>query len=160
LRKSASDSCMKFPFAALLIFVSLLSTHAFASLGGDAASVDADVAQMRAGRSIEQAATYTVQQLNTDSGTTVREYVSFGGRVFAVSWQGSFVPDMQQLLGSYFDQYSAAVKANREAYRGRRPLDIQLPGLVVQMTGYARHFHFRAYIPQQVPAGAKLGDIR
>ncbi|MGB9195289.1 MAG: DUF2844 domain-containing protein, partial [Terriglobales bacterium] len=75
-------------------------------------------------------------------------------------WQGQFVPDMQQLLGTYFDKYSAAVKANKEAHIGRHPLDLQLPGLAVQMNGYARNFHFRAYIPQRVPAAAKLGDIQ
>ena len=154
---------MKFLPSSLLIFliiVYLLPLRAFAALGGDGASVDADAAQMRASKVVEQTGTYKVHQLKTESGTMVREYVSPAGKVFAVSWQGPFVPDMQQLLGSYFDQYSAAVKASKESHVGRRPLNLQLPGLVVQMNGYAHNFHFRALIPQQVPAAANLGDIQ
>ncbi len=147
-----------FPSVMMILYLSAMP--AFAALGGDAASIDTDVAQMRASRGVEQTDAYTVHQLKTQSGTMVREYLSPSGKVFAVSWQGQFVPDMQQLLGTYFDKYSAAVKANKEAHIGRHPLDLQLPGLAVQMNGYARNFHFRAYIPQQVPAAAKLGDIQ
>src|ERR1700722_19006066 len=41
--------------------------------------------------------------------TVVDEYVSPAGTVFAVAWHGPFVPDMQQILGSYFGQSGATV---------------------------------------------------
>ena len=119
---------------------------------------------MKASEKLTQASAYTVHQFTGASGTVVREYVSSAGssagNVFAVAWQGPFFPDMQQLLGSYFDQYSAAVKANKDAHIGRHPLNLQLPGLVVQMNGYMRAYHFRAYIPEQVPAGVKEEELR
>jgi hypothetical protein len=115
---------------------------------------------MKGSEQLKQASAYTVHQLTSPSGTVVREYVSPAGKVFAVAWQGPFFPDMQQLLGSYFDQYSAAIKANKEAHLGRHPLSLQLPGLVVQMNGYMRAYHFRAYIPEQVPAGVKEEELR
>ena len=118
------------------LFSPLVSPSAFGALGGDAASVDSDRAQMKASEKLTQASDYTVHQFTGASGTVVREYISSAGssagNVFAVAWQGPFFPDMQQLLGSYFDQYSAAVKVNKDAHIGRRPLNLQLPGLVVQ----------------------------
>ncbi|MFZ3342689.1 MAG: DUF2844 domain-containing protein [Terriglobales bacterium] len=151
---------MKALVATLAVVVCLFSPFAFGSLGGDAASVDSDRAQMKGSEQVTQASSYTVHQLTSASGTVVREYVSPAGHVFAVAWQGPFFPDMQQLLGSYFDQYSTAVKANKDAHVGRHPLNLQLPGLVVQMNGYMRAYHFRAYIPQQVPAGVKEEALR
>jgi hypothetical protein len=97
--------------------------------------------------------------LTGESGTVVREYVSPSGNVFAVAWQGQFFPDMHQLLGTYFNQYSAAVKANKEARVGRHPLNLQLPGLTVQLNGHMRAYHFRAYVPQQIPAGVKQEEL-
>ncbi|MGA9354454.1 MAG: DUF2844 domain-containing protein [Terriglobales bacterium] len=144
-----------FSLAVVVSLFSSFSSRAFGALGGDVASVAADRAQMKAGDVQKQTSSYAVHELQGESGTVVREYVSPSGNVFAVAWQGQFFPDMQELLGTYFDQYSAAVKANKEARVGRRPLNVQLPGLTVQLNGHMRAYHFRAYVPQQVPAGVK-----
>ena len=146
--------------ASLAVVVCLIPLQASAALGGDTASVEVDSARMKGSREVKQEAAYAVHQLKSDSGTVVREYISPAGNVFAVTWQGQFVPDMQQLLGSYFEQYSAAVRVNRETHVGRRPLSLQLPGLVVETNGYMRHYHFRAYIPQQVPAGVRQEEMQ
>ncbi len=151
---------MKVLVATLAVVVSLFSPRAFAALGGNAASVDADRAQMKASEELKEASSYTVHQFTGASGTVVREYVSSAGNVFAVAWQGPFFPDMQQLLGSYFEQYSAAVKASKEAHAGRHPLNLQLPGIVLHLNGYMRAYHFSAYVPQQVPAGVKEEELR
>jgi len=151
---------MKTLIGGLLAVASFFCGQSYAALGGDAASVEADRAHMNAQLQVTQSAAYTLHELKTDNGTVVREYVSASGSVFAVAWQGPFVPDMQQLLGSYFEQYSNAVKANKEVRAGRHPLDLQLPGLVVQSSGYMRARHFRAYIPQQVPAGVKKAELQ
>jgi hypothetical protein len=150
---------MKSLWAGLALFVSLSPIAAYAGLGGNVASVEADRAQMKGTIVSRQASSYTVHEIKASSGTTVREFASPAGTVFAVAWQGPFVPSMQQLLGTYFNQYSAAVKANKATYVGRRPLNLQLPGLTVQMNGYMRAFHFRAYIPEQLPAGAKQEEL-
>lgn len=151
---------MKALVASLAVVVCLIPMQAYAALGGDVSSIEADSARMKASREVKQVAAYAVHQLTGMSGTVVREYVSPAGNVFAVAWQGPFVPDMQQLLGSYFDKYSAAVKANKETHVGRRPLSLQLPGLVVETNGYVRHYHFRAYVPQAVPAGVRQEDMQ
>jgi len=143
-------------FALLVCFSAL---PAVAALGGNASSIDADQAQMKGSVELKQSTAFTVHQIKAPTGTTVREYVSPTGTVFAVAWNGPFLPDMRQLLGTYFDQYSAGAKADKASYVGRRPLNVQLPGLVVQMTGHVRDYHGRAYLPNQVPAGVKAEDL-
>jgi len=141
------------------LIVCLSALPASAALGGDVSSIDADQAQMKGSVELQQSGAFTVHQIKAPSGTTVREYVSSAGTVFAVAWNGPFLPDLQQLLGGYFDQYSAGVKAAKASYVGRRPLNIQTSGLVVQMTGHVRDYHGRAYLPTQVPTGVKAEDL-
>ena len=144
--------------AALLVAASL---PAAASLGGDVTTVQADQAQMKASRRVTQAAAYAVHEMQS-SGLLVREYVSPAGKVFAVTWQTAGHPNMQQLLGSYYDQFQHAappqVGATRRARRA--PVAIHTPGLVVEIGGVPRHIVGRAYDPQQLPANVSLTDIR
>ena len=106
------------------------------------------------------AASYSVQEIQSPAGTVVREYVSSAGKVFAIAWQGEWPPDMRQLLGSYFDQYSQAAKAQSSARVGRRPLMIEQSGLVVEMGGHPRAFTGRAYVPQMLPSGVHAEEIQ
>jgi hypothetical protein len=131
-----------------------------ASLGGDFASVQSDMAKMQATLRTTSASAYTVHQMQAPTGVTVNEYVSPAGQVFAVSWQGPSHPDLRQLLGAYFDQFTQAVQAQRAQRRGHGPLLIQQLGLVVQISGHPRAFQGKAYVPQMLPAGVRAEDIR
>ncbi len=145
------------PGMALLLLLAPL--HANAALGGDVTSIEADRAQMNGKLQVRPADAYTVHEIAGANHAVVREYISPVGVVFGVGWEGQFMPNMQQVLGAYFDQYSQAVKEQKAGYVGRRPLNIQLPGLVVQMNGHMRGFVGRAYIPEQVPEGVKVEDL-
>lgn len=131
-----------------------------ASLGGDFASVQSDVAKMQATLRTTSASAYTMHQIQAPTGVTVNEYVSPAGQVFAVTWQGPSHPDLRQLFGSYFDQFTQAVEAQRAGHRGHGPLMIQQSGLVVQISGHPRSFQGKAYLPQMLPAGVRAEDIR
>lgn len=131
-----------------------------ASLGGDVTSVQADQAKMQGTLRTISSDSYTVHEIQASSGVAVKEYVSPGGKVFAVTWQGPFHPDLRQLLGAYFAQYVEAVQAQQAHRRGHGPLLIQQTGLVVQMSGHMRSFSGKAYIPQMLPAGVYAVDIR
>lgn len=135
----------------------LLPLTSFAALGGDQASIVGDQAHLKASIRTTRSAAYTVHEMQAPTGTAVREYVSPAGKVFAVAWQGPFVPDMKQLLGAYFDQFARAARAPR---KGHGPLFISQPGLVVESAGHMRHFIGRAYIPEMIPADARLESIR
>ena len=137
----------------------LFSLMAFAALGGNVASIEGDRAQLNGSVTQRQTPAYTVHEIKGASGTVLREYVSSAGNVFAVAWHGQFAPDMRQLLGSYFDQYTAAVEADKSGHVGRRPLNLRLPGLVIQTNGYMRAYHMRTFIPEQVPGGVKEEEL-
>ena len=133
---------------------------AAASLGGTATTVEADRARMQASLEMTRKSQYTVHELHSPNQVVVREFVSPTGIVFGVAWQGPSRPDLQQLLGGYFAEFTQAAKAQKERQPGRRMLRIEEPGLVVENGGHARAFHGRAYIPQMVPAGVAPEDIQ
>lgn len=133
---------------------------ALANLGGDVTTVEADRAKMEATLQTTSRQLYTVHEMHTANNVTVREFVSPAGKVFGVAWEGASRPDMQQLLGSYFDQYTQAAKAQSAKRVGRGPLLVQQPGFVLQMGGHMRALVGRAYIPQLVPAGVQLEELR
>jgi hypothetical protein len=137
---------------------------AWAALGGDIASVQSDQFHMQGSLRTTVTGSYTVHEIQSAAGTVVREYVSSSGKsagkVFAIGWQGPWPPDMRQVLGSYFEQYVQAAKAQRAARVGRRPLVIEEPGLVMQVGGHPRGFVGRAYVPEMLPAGVRAEDIQ
>jgi Protein of unknown function (DUF2844) len=144
--------------AASLVILSFC-LPALAALGGDVSSIDADSAHMKATVNVAQTDNYEVHEMKTPSGTVVREFVSPAGRVFAVAWHGPFVPDMQQILGAYFQQFSAALQARKKQY-GHAPLNIQEPGLVVQAGGHMRAYVGRAYVPEMLPQDVRADEIK
>lgn len=123
-----------------LVAILLLPLPVLASLGGDATSVQDDQAKMQASLRSNSGNSYSVHEMQTPAGVAVREYVSAAGKVFAVTWQGPFHPDLRQLLGTYFDQYVQAVQAQQAQHRGHGPVLIQQAGLVVQITGISGQY--------------------
>ena len=146
----------------LVMAAALVATAApaWGSLGGDAASVQADQIHLQGTRTLKAANSYTVHEIQAASGTVVREYVSAAGKVFAIAWHGPWMPDMRQLLGSYFDQYAQANQAQRGARMRRGPILINQPGLVVQIGGHQRAFAGRAYVPEMLPSGVSAENIQ
>jgi hypothetical protein len=136
----------------------LLPIPASASLGGDVTSVQTDQAKMQGSLRTSSNNSYTIHEIQASTGVAVKEYVSPAGKVFAVAWQGPFHPDLRQLLGTYFDQFSQAEQAQRAQRHG--PVLIQQPGLVVQISGHMRSFWGKAYVPQMLPPGVHVEDIR
>ncbi len=143
--------------AILSLFCFCLSGSALAALGEGEASIALDQAQMKATRRVVAASQYTVHEIQTSAGTMVREYVSLDGLVFAVSWKGPLMPDLQQVLGGYFAAYRAA---GRSQLVRRGSLRLQQPGLVVHSGGRMRAFSGLAYLPQQLPANVTADELQ
>jgi hypothetical protein len=130
---------------------------AFAALGGDAASVNADVAKMKGQARATAVSGYTVSEITLPSGTILREYISPGGKVFAVTWKGMMPPDLQQTLGTYFEQYKAATAtAPRE---GHHHQTVRQPDLVVSTGGHMRAWRGVAYVPSLLPPNFSLDEL-
>ena len=134
---------------------------ASAALGEDITSVQADQALMQGSLITIREKAYTVNEIKSPSGIVVREYVSPGGKIFAVAWQGPFIPNFRQLFGTYFEQYSRAAQTrNSNRPRVRGPLLIREPGLVVLSGGHMRAFFGKAYVPEMVPQGVRFEEIQ
>jgi len=144
--------------AALMIL--FFTLPAWASLGGDVSTIQADQVHMQGTRRMIAAGPYTVHEIQASNRTVVREYVSADGKVFAVAWHGPWFPDMGQLLGSYFEQYQAAMQMQSSTHIVRRPVSVNQPGLVVQIGGHIRAFSGRAYVPEMLPSGVRVEDIQ
>jgi hypothetical protein len=131
-----------------------------ASLGGDVTSVQADQAKLQASLQTSSKNGYAIHEMRAQNNVVVREYVSSAGKVFGVAWQGPTRPDLQQLLGTYFQQFSQAAQAQKAQHSGRRPVVINEPGLVVEMSGHPRFFLGRAYVPGMLPSGVQAEEIQ
>jgi hypothetical protein len=141
--------------------IAALPVGASASLGGDVTTVDADRVRMKGSLlRIARTDAYTLHEVQSPVGTIVREFVSSNGTVFGVAWQGPWMPDLQQLLGSSFGSYTQAMASARRARKGHGPVLIQHGDLVVQTSGHARAFSGRVYITHLVPQGVSTDAIR
>jgi len=144
----------------LLLIVSLSCLPAMAALGGDLNSVQDDATQMKAAVKVQQKPAYAVHEITDKSKTVVREYVSPDGRVFGVAWQGLFMPNLTQILGTYLQQYHDAVEQEHAKVPGRHSLMINQPGLVVESSRRIRAYYGRAYVPDLLPQGVQPEEVR
>lgn len=143
----------------LCLAAALAAPRARAALGEPERSVADDRRALQAAaRSLTTRGGFTVHELAT-GGTTVREYVSADGLVFAVAWSGLSQPALEPLLGSYAAEYQAAAAATARV-RGRRAQQVTGPNLVVERWGHMRDLHGRAYAPALLPGGVSLDDIQ
>ncbi len=138
----------------------MLPGRAYAGLGGDIASVSRDGARMKAAIAVRQADRYTIHEMKAESGSTVRQFTTPEGRVFAVAWDGPFHPDYRQVLGPYFAALQAALQRSGPRQARRAPVMIETPDFVFQSFGHMRALAGRAYVPQMLPAGVSAEEIR
>ena len=138
------------------LVICAFSYSAFAALGGNVSSIQADQAHMRAQRRVIQNAAYSVHEMQTDSTTVVREFVSPQGKVFGISWQGPTRPDLQQVLGNYYSEFAASTPMRRM----HGPVTIRTQNLVIQSGGHMRALTGRAFVPAMVPTDVRLEDIK
>jgi hypothetical protein len=111
--------------------------------------------------SASTSASYTVRETTLGNGTVVREYLAADGSVVGLAWRGPQMPDLNDLLGSYFPQYVAGVKAVRAARGGARgPVSVDQSGLVVRSGGHMGAFSGQAWLPPALPAGVSGSDIQ
>jgi hypothetical protein len=150
--------------AGLILSSLLLPCRAAAALGGDEASVETDRQHLKAARAVRPSDTrYTVHELTTPYFTVVREYVGPDGKVFGVTWQGPFLPNIQQLLGNSYPEFAQAAQEARSAQPRRSrnaPLTVATPDLVVHSAGHTRSYFGRAYIPGMMPQGVDAQEVK
>ena len=102
---------------------------------------------------------YTVHEAQLETGTVVREYASASGQVFAVTWRGPVLPDLNQWLGGYFGVFKQGTDQSRLAGRRGASVNLVQEGLVVQSNGRMRNFFGHAYVPALVPPSIEINDV-
>jgi hypothetical protein len=143
--------------ASAALIAALSPCIAGAALGEPESSVQTDVAMLQGSIRTTEHASYRLHEIQLPSGTVLREFAGSDGKVFAVAWNGPNIPNLRQAFGRYFDTYVTAAKAK---HAGHTHLQIQQSDLVVQSNGHMRAFVGRAYLPQAVPSGVDLGELR
>ena len=133
------------------------SAPAWAVLGEYESSVTLDQQHLRGQHQAITRQGYTVHQITSGDRTVVKEYVSPAGLVFGISWQGPTLPNLEQLMGSYYAQVQQAAQSRT---RRRGPLVVRTDKLVVESGGHMRFFHGRAYVPSLLPKNVSGEVVR
>ena len=151
----------KFKIAGCILLVASLipSDRAHALFGESRDTISADFNAMKAVRraTVSQEG-YSVEEALSDA-TTVREYVSTSGVVFAIAWNGYVHADLEQLLGSYWSAYSVA-RQNTARIHGRKRQQVTTDTVVVETWGHMRDLRGRAYVPSMIPTGVNINEIK
>ena len=154
----ATRSCL---YLAALLVALCPPRAAQAALGGAATQAtdqtSAPGARLKFAVRQGTSASWRVQDVTLDSGTVVHEYIATAtGKVFAVSWSGRSLPDLEQFLGDYYSRYRGAARTPAIRHRLVR---LQDGDLVIQSAGHARRFEGHAFLPGQLPSGFTADDI-
>jgi len=152
---------------ALLGLLLVISTgEAMATLGQapmvapvGASATGVPVARQFAASSGTQSSLYTVHELLLENGTSVQEYATPAGLVFAVSWRGPVLPDLSSLLGTYFPTFKREVEQARLQGKRGSPVKIERDDLVVRSSGHMRDFFGHAYAPALIPPGVDIKNV-
>jgi hypothetical protein len=106
-----------------------------------------------------QSGVYRHHRTQLENGTTIDEYSMSAGSVFAVAWRGPVLPDLQILLGSYFEIFKATTEQTRASGVRGGPVTVDRDDLVLNSNGRMRNFFGYAYLPALVPGGVNIKDV-
>jgi hypothetical protein len=133
------------------------ATQAMATLGQAPSTLPAASVAMPASNT--SPSFYTTHEALLENGTTIREFATPAGVVFAVAWRGPVLPDLSALLGDYFKTFKAETEQARTLGKRGSPVTIQRSDLVVSSGGRMRNFFGYAYAPALVPTGVNIKDV-
>ena len=150
----------KFSRICLTLTALALAGPACAALGGvvGAAALPAQSStQARVAPRPVAPSSYTTHEVTTPAGTVVRQFAAADGRVFAVTWSGPAMPDLRQLLGTHFGDFTDTRDSSPRSHARR---NLENADLVVQSGGRMRAFSGRAYLPSKLPTGVLIDELR
>jgi hypothetical protein len=151
------SKAVRFLFFIVLIFYPVNSS--LAVLGEDRKSVEADLHVFAGEKESTVRKGYSVEIVK-GSIWTLQEYVDSQGKVFAVSWRGRGVPDLETLLGRYFPEYQSGLAERRKNPSLRRaPIQLKTDHLVIETGGKHRDLWGRIYLPAFIPDGVTEREI-
>lgn len=145
---------------ASLVFAAL---PARAVLGGDVSTVADDLARVRGERHavvIASASAVRTHEITMADGSSIREFVTPSGVVFAITWSTRFKPDLESLLGAHATTYAAAASEAMSAPGIRRHVELRRGDLVVHSTAHLNAYVGKAWLQSLVPQGVAVDALR
>jgi hypothetical protein len=128
------------------------------SLAGTSAP-SASSASVKAAAAAVTSGLYTPHEVQLTSGTVVTEFADTEGIVFAVTWIGPVLPNLDTLLGNHFSALMNEAQRSRAAGKRGAPINLNSGNLVLTSTGRMGHFSGYAYLPAGIPAGVSIADL-
>jgi hypothetical protein len=147
------------PSIGILVAISLMisTTEAFAALGQDRASIAVDHRVLASNAEVvTEGPGYQIHEMQLAQGATVHQYVSPNGKVFAIKWSGQRPPNLEQVLGAYYNDY---VQAARIHSAGHHLVQVKQDNVVITHVQYLRSYSGSAYVPALVPTGIDLNHL-
>lgn len=141
---------------AALVVLGLTST-ARAELGGSEFSMQLDQARANGELHTTSFAAYDRHEITTLDGASIHEFADRSGQIFAVTWHARGPIDLHQLLGAQYEKFAAA---STQARKDLHHTSVHLPDLVVDVSVIMRTFSGRAYLPNALPAGVAVQELR
>lgn len=148
----------------LTLIISATPLAAWATLGEDSSSIMNDASVLNA--QVSQVADYSVAAagsstpyqtniLETANGITIKQFV-YNGKVFAVTWHGTHVPDQNQLFGKYF----ATLQNATPTYASVAARQVNTNDFVSITNGWMGHYEGKALIPSLAPANVSINNVK
>ncbi len=134
---------------AILFMLMMATTPAWAALGSNVASVDADVQAFNGQHTLVAKTGFNLHQITMQDGSVINEYVSPAGTVFGVSWRGHRIPNFHQLLGTYLTNMQQGQRTN---VIPRRAVTIQGTDFMLTSFGRMMNYQGRAWVPSLIPS--------
>jgi hypothetical protein len=154
--KSIRRACVR--GCAVLVAGMGVATSAHAGLGEHSATVVRDQKVIGANADhVTRAALYDLHELTAPSGAVLREYVSRDGAVFAVSYRGLSMPNLQAILGTGHAHY---VRAARAGQRNHHVVNVASADINIRVRKLQRGVEVAANLPAQIPNGVTIPSLR
>ena len=93
-------------------------------------------------------------------GSSIREFVTPSGVVFAVAWSTRFKPDLEALLGAHATTYATAASEALRLPGIRRHVELRRGDLVVRSTAHLNAYVGTAWLQSLVPQGVGVDALR
>ncbi|SIT42907.1 conserved exported hypothetical protein [Paraburkholderia piptadeniae] len=135
----------------------LLAGPAHAELGGTISAPRADDGSTQR---VLPGSAVQIRSTVDASGTTINEYATSDGLIFAYAWQGPTMPDLTRMLGRYAAPYRAKAAAQLSEFSHLHASRVEQPEVIVESGGQMRSYVGRAWLPAAVPSGISLADLR
>ncbi|WDD94400.1 DUF2844 domain-containing protein [Burkholderia sp. FERM BP-3421] len=148
---------MRYAAALSVAALAFLASPAGAQLGGTMPAAAARAFAASAPGVMPNGAVVTRSWVDA-GGTTINEYATSAGQIFAYTWSGPTSPDLRQLLGAHFSDYqngAALARGQAGLHAGR----VAQSGFVVEAGGRMRGYTGRAWLPDALPAGVSIDDL-